>query len=194
MLAISEAHFSEMNEFVFIADGKDGVKVLDLFNVYDRPIKQSDVVHSFDIAYAWDVAFVRLLEHRVRQDRQFNWLIVAAGKHGVYAYKVTYDVEPRDADYNPIPAIDTPGEARSITVYHNNIFVGDGEGGVQVIDFNDPDHPVLMGNGRFEFDWNSIPILYALKQWVWKTSNPRVQQRRLPTLLLMGYYALVHWR
>lgn len=168
VIAVSEAHFSEMNEFVFIADGKDGVKVLDLWHAYDRPIKQSEVIHSFDIAYAWDVAFVRLLEHRAKQDRQFNWLIVAAGKHGVYAYKVIYEQEPRDAVYNPIPAIDTPGEARSITVYHNNIFVGDGEGGVQVIDFNDPDHPVLMGNGRYEFDWNSIPIIYALKQWVWK--------------------------
>ena len=30
VLAITEAHYAGMNEFVFIADGNDGVKVLDL--------------------------------------------------------------------------------------------------------------------------------------------------------------------
>ena len=167
-LAVIEAHQTAEGEIVIVADGRNGVRILFLPGNTTRPIRAEDVFRRIDIPYAWDIEFGRMLEHRNKNDKEFPWLFVAAGKKGVFTYKVDFGDNANQPIFTPHQPINTPGEARGVTLYHNNIFVGDGEGGVQVIDFNDPEHPKLIGNGRYEFDWKRVPIIYALKEWFGK--------------------------
>ena len=65
---------------------------------------------------------------------------IAAGSDGLRIVSTADPAHPVQ-----LGALDTPGDARDVTVVGTMAYVADGQGGVQVIDVSDPARPALVG-------------------------------------------------
>lgn len=170
-----EAHACSVTngEYAFVADGGDGVYWIDLFPA--RP----KIVTSLRIpGTAWDVA---------AHDKN---IYVAAGEAGLVVLRTRTDEKTKQQNLEQISLLDTPGEAVGITLAYDYAFLGDGEGGVRVIDISRPFAP--MGVDKVELSWMQVSLGYALAN-IFSDSAPTYNtlgNLTIDSLLFLGVLTL----
>ena len=125
------ATFDASGDHLFVSDGGDTVRVID---ISDPP--NASVVHSFPSG-----GFAALI--RADGDRLYigGWPLLSI-------LNITDPMNP----YQLGVFTDLPGNIRSIDVVGSQVYCATGSGGFQIIDIQDPGSPVLMGSNP-EFDY-----------------------------------------
>ncbi len=128
----------KFNNHVFIADGEEGISIIDVTN----PDDPQDVAVFDTQGFATAVAIVN------------DCAFVADGEEGLSVIDV-YDLD----DLALIGSLDTPGEAIGVTISGDYAYISDNNGGMRIVDISNPERPEEVGELDTRGQVFSIKIL-----------------------------------